>query len=87
MRPHLWAQQRPHGKAPVPLPGLFHFWLGGIILAFGRPELLMIPEVDLSIPPTDAKAANGYAELYALWKADENAYNQGRRKSGAEFII
>ena len=47
----------------------------------------MIPEVDLSIPPTDAKAANGYAELYALWKADENAYNQGRRKSDAEFII
>jgi hypothetical protein len=47
----------------------------------------MIPEVDLSIPPADPKSANGYSELYALWKADEEAYNQGRHKSDAEFII
>jgi hypothetical protein len=41
----------------------------------------------LSIPPTDAKAANGYAELFALWKADEEPHNQSRRKSDAEFIV
>ena len=48
----------------------------------------MVHEVDLSIPPADAKAANGYAESYALWKADEETYNQGgRRTSDAEFIV
>jgi hypothetical protein len=69
------------------MPGFFFFGSASIIRAFGRPELVMVPEVDLSIPPADAKAANGYAELYALWKADEEAYNQGRRKSDAEFIV
>jgi hypothetical protein len=65
----------------------FFFASASIIRAFGRPELLMTPEVDLSIPPADAKAAHGYAELYELWKADEEAYNQGRRTSDAEFIV
>jgi hypothetical protein len=66
------------------MPGFFFSSSAGIIRAFGRPELLMTPKVDLSIPPADANAANGYSELYALWKADES---QGRRKSDAEFIV
>ena len=47
----------------------------------------MTPDVSLSIPPTDARAAKGYAELYGLWKADEEAFNQGRHVSDAEFLI
>jgi hypothetical protein len=47
----------------------------------------MTPDVNLSIPPTDARAAKGYAELHGLWKADEEAFNQGRHVSDAEFLI
>jgi hypothetical protein len=47
----------------------------------------MTPEIDLARAPSDPKAANGYAELHKLWKADEDAYNAGRRVSDAEFLI
>jgi hypothetical protein len=47
----------------------------------------MTPDVDLSVPPPDPEAASGYLDLYALWKADEDAFNQGRHKSDAEFLI
>ncbi len=47
----------------------------------------MTPDVNLSIPPADARAAKGYTELYGLWKADEEAFNQGRHVSDAEFLI
>jgi hypothetical protein len=39
----------------------------------------MTPEINLACVPSDPKAALGYAELHALWKADEDAYNAGRR--------
>jgi hypothetical protein len=41
----------------------------------------MTPEINLASVPSDPKAALGYAELHALWKADEEAFNQGRRAS------
>jgi hypothetical protein len=47
----------------------------------------MTPEIDLARAPLDPKAANGYAELHKLWKADEDAYNAGRHVSDAEFLI
>jgi hypothetical protein len=47
----------------------------------------MTPEINLASVPSDPKAALGYAELHALWKADEDAYNAGRRISNAEFLI
>jgi hypothetical protein len=47
----------------------------------------MTPEINLASVPSDPKAALGYAELHALWKADEDAYNAGRRISDAEFLI
>ena len=47
----------------------------------------MTPDVNLSIRPTNPAAAKGYAELYALWKADEDARNHGRHVSDAEFLI
>jgi hypothetical protein len=50
-------------------------------------EPALTPEVDISVAPGDPKAGKEYAKLYALWKADEDAYNQGRRKSDAEFLI
>jgi hypothetical protein len=60
--------------------GAFSFCSTGIIRACGRPELLIIPEVDLSVPRVDAKAANGYSALYAPWKADEEAHNQSAQE-------
>jgi hypothetical protein len=47
----------------------------------------MTPEINLATLPSDPNAANGYAELHKLWKADEDAYNVGRRVSDAEFLI
>jgi hypothetical protein len=47
----------------------------------------MMPEINLAIVPSDPKAALGYAELHALWKGDEDAYNAGRRISDAAYMI
>jgi hypothetical protein len=47
----------------------------------------MTPDIDLAGPPSNPDAALGYLELYALWKADEEAYNAGRHISDAEFLI
>jgi hypothetical protein len=47
----------------------------------------MTSDIDLATIPPDTNAALGYAELYALWKAEENAYNEGRHISDAEYII
>jgi hypothetical protein len=45
------------------------------------------PEIDLARAPSDPKAANGYAELHKLWKADEDAYTARRHVSDAEILI
>jgi hypothetical protein len=37
--------------------------------------------------PSDPKAALGYVKLHALWKADQDAYNAGRRISDAEYFM
>jgi hypothetical protein len=47
----------------------------------------MTPEINLATLPSDRKAALGYAKLHALWKADEEAFNQGRRISDAEYFM
>jgi hypothetical protein len=47
----------------------------------------MTPEINLASVPSDPKAALGYAELHALWKADEEAFNQGRRISDDAYLI
>jgi hypothetical protein len=47
----------------------------------------MTPEINLASVPSDPKAALGYAELHALWQADEDAHNAGRRISDAEFLV
>jgi hypothetical protein len=47
----------------------------------------MTPEINLATLPPDPKAALGYAELHALWKADEDAYSAGRRISDAEYFM
>jgi hypothetical protein len=47
----------------------------------------MTPDIDLASLPSDPDMALGYAELHALWKADEDAFNQGRHVSDAEYLI
>jgi hypothetical protein len=47
----------------------------------------MMPEINLASVPSDPKAALGYAELHAPWKANEDAYNAGRRISDAEYFM
>jgi hypothetical protein len=47
----------------------------------------MTPEINLATLPSDPKAALGYAELHALWKAEEDAYSAGRRISDAEYFM
>jgi hypothetical protein len=41
--------------------------------------LAMAPDIDLASLPSDSEATFGYAELYPLWKADEEAFNRGQR--------
>jgi hypothetical protein len=47
----------------------------------------MTPDFNLASLPSDPKAALGYAELHALWKADREAFNEGRHISDAEYLI
>jgi hypothetical protein len=47
----------------------------------------MALDIDQAGVPSDPKAALGYAELHALWKADEDAYNAGRHVSDAAYMI
>jgi hypothetical protein len=47
----------------------------------------MTNEFDLSGAPSDPTAAIGYAELYALWKENMDAFNHGRDISKADFQI
>jgi hypothetical protein len=47
----------------------------------------MTPDIDLATVPSDAGEALGYAELYALWKADEEAFDQGHHISDAEYLF
>jgi hypothetical protein len=47
----------------------------------------MTPDVDLANLPSDPKAALGYAELHALWKSDQETFNEGRHISDAEYLI
>jgi hypothetical protein len=44
-------------------------------------------DFDIAVPPTDPNAALGYADIYALWKADQDAFDQGRHISDAEYLI
>jgi hypothetical protein len=45
----------------------------------------MTPDFNLASLPSDPKAALGYAELHALWKADREAFNEGRHNSDARI--
>jgi hypothetical protein len=47
----------------------------------------MTLDFNLASIPSDPKAALGYAELYALWKADQEAFSEGRHISDAEYLI
>jgi hypothetical protein len=47
----------------------------------------MSPDIDIETVPSDADAGLEYAELYALWKADEDAYNEGLHISDAEYLL
>jgi hypothetical protein len=47
----------------------------------------MTPDIDLANVPSEPKAALGYAELHALWKADEDAYNAGRQEEAALVAV
>ena len=47
----------------------------------------MTPDIDLASLPSDPKEALGYAELHVLWKADEEAFNQGRHTSDADYLF
>jgi hypothetical protein len=47
----------------------------------------MAPDIDLASLPSDSEATLGYGELYALWKADEEAFNRGQRVTDAEYLF
>jgi hypothetical protein len=47
----------------------------------------MALDIDQAGVPSDPKAALGYAELHALWKADKEAFDQGRHISDDAYLI
>jgi hypothetical protein len=47
----------------------------------------MALDIDLASVPSDPKAALGYAELHALWKTGQQAFDQGRQLSDAAYLI
>jgi hypothetical protein len=47
----------------------------------------MTPDFDIASVPTDPRVALGYAELHALWRADEVAHNEGQHISDAEYLF
>jgi hypothetical protein len=49
--------------------------------------LTITPDIDLANVPSDPKAALGYAELRALWKADEDAYNAGLQEEAVLVAV
>jgi hypothetical protein len=47
----------------------------------------MALDIDLASVPSDPKAALGYAELHALWKTGQEAFDQGQHISDAAYLI
>jgi hypothetical protein len=47
----------------------------------------MALDIDLASVPSDPKAALGYAELHALWKTGQEAFDQGQHLSDAAYLI
>ena len=61
----LAASERVRARGPVEFHRNMAVW--------NSPVATMTRDIDLAVPPTNPNSALGYADTYALWKADQEA--------------